>query len=243
MPRWQVTANTSRATAVVGGNGAFSAHLTLPRAVGAGTYTLTAKDAHGNSATTRLTILPLIVVRTGAPTASAGVIAHMPFYIDALGFAPNEAVKIQITFPTYSGNDVVVTRTPNADAHGNVYNVVVTPPNGAKVGYATVTAAGQTSNKQGSWSRLCRISGLHCTGQILGDRGDVGRHRGSGLRFILLRYGSRSRSIAVAGSKPSSVTASTDGNGNFRKYIAIPSYTSPGTYTVVATDVDHGPEA
>src|SRR5947209_15396886 len=38
-----------QATAVVDGSNAFSAHLNLPGNVSPGTYTLTAKDAHGNS--------------------------------------------------------------------------------------------------------------------------------------------------------------------------------------------------
>ncbi len=224
-------------TAVVGSNGSFSAHLTLPRDVGAATYTLTAKDAHGISATTRLTILPLIVVRTGAPTASAAVIAHLPFYIDALGFAPNEAVKIQITFPTYSGNDVVVTRTPNADAHGNVYNVVVTPPNGAKVGFAAVTAAGQTSTKQAP-GRVYVVYRAYIV--LVKSSATVGTSAGIvGRGFV--SYAQVRLQITIntsSGQQTLSVTASTDGNGNFTKYIAIPGYTSPGTYTVVATSVD-----
>lgn len=228
-----------QATAVVGSNGDFSAHLSLPRNVGAGIYTLTAKDAHGNSATTRLTILPLLVVRTGAPTASVAVIAHMPFFIDALGFAANEAVKIQITFPTYSGNDVVVTRTPNADAHGNVYNVGVNPPNGAKVGNAAVTAAGQTSNKQAP-GRVYVVYRAYIV--LIKSSVTVGTAAGiTGHGFV--SYGQVHVQITInssGGQQTLSVTASTDANGNFTKYIAIPNYTHPDTYNVVATGADTG---
>jgi hypothetical protein len=228
-----------QATAVVGSNGSFSAHLSLPRFVSPGTYPLTGKDAHGISATTHLTILPLLVVRTGAPTASATVIAHMPFYIDALGFAANEAVKIQATFPTYSGNDVVVTRTPNADANGNAYNVVMTPPNGAKIGFANVTAAGQTSNKQapGRVYVIYRayIVPVKSTVTVGTAAGIVGRAfvSNSDVRVQITINSSN-------GQQTLSVTATTDGNGNFTKYITIPSYANPATYTVVATDVASG---
>jgi hypothetical protein len=226
-------------TAVVGSNGGFAAHLSVPRNVGPGTYTLSATDAHGNKATTRLTILPLIVVRTGAPTASATVIAHLPFYIDAFGFAANESVKIQVTFPTYSGNDVVVTRTPNADAHGNVNNVVVTPPNGAKIGYATITAAGQTSNKQApgrvyvayrAYIALTKSSVTVGTSAGILGRGFVSYAQ------VHLQITINSSS----GQQTLSVTASTNANGNFTKYIAIPNYTNPGTYTVTAIEVSSG---
>jgi hypothetical protein len=228
-----------QATAVVGANSTFSAKLSLPRNVSAGTYTLTAKDAHGIAATTRLTILPLIVVRTGAPTASETVIAHSAFYVDALGFAANEAVKIQATFPTYSGNDVVVTRTPNADAHGNVYNVVLTPPNGAKIGYATVTAVGQTSNKQAPGRVYVVYRGyivLRKPSVTVGTAAGVVGHG-------LVSYSDVRVQITINtsnGQQTLSVNASTDANGNFTKNIAIPNYTSPGTYTVVATGVATG---
>ena len=228
-----------QATAVVGSNGTFTAHLSLPRFVASGTYTLTAKDAHGVSATTRLTILPLIIVRTGAPTATTTVIAHSGFFIDALGFAANESVKIQVTFPTYSGNDVLVTRTPNADSHGNVYNVGVNPPNGVKVGFATLTAVGQTSNKQAPG----RVYVVYRSSIVL-NKSTVTVGTAAGIvGHDFVSYSQVRVQITIntnSGQQTLSVTASTDGNGNFTKYVAIPSYTSPGTYTVVATDVDTG---
>jgi hypothetical protein len=226
-------------TAVVGSNGAFSAHLSLPRTVGSGTYTVTAKDAHGTAATTKLTILPLLVVRTGAPTASTTAVAHAAFYIDALGFAANEAVKIQVTFPTYSGNDVVVTRTPNADAHGNVYNVVVTPPNGAKIGYATVSAIGQTSNKQAPGRVYVVYRGyivLTKPSVTVGTSAGIAGHGFVSYSQVRVQITINSSS----GQQTLTVNASTDANGNFTKYIAIPNYTNPGNYTVTAMEVSSG---
>lgn len=228
-----------QATAVVGANSSFSAHLSLPRAVSSGTYILTAKDAHGISATTRLTILPLIVVRTGAPTASATVVAHSAFYVDALGFAANEVVKLQVTFPTYSGNDVVVTRTPTADSHGNVYNVAIMPPNGAKVGYAAVMAIGQTSNKQAPGRVYVVYRGyivLQKSSLVVGNSVGIVGHGFVSYSNVRLQITINTNN----GQQTLSVTASTDVNGNFTKYIAIPNYTNPGTYTVVATNVSTG---
>jgi hypothetical protein len=228
-----------QATAVVGGNGTFSARLNLPRNVSAGSYRLTAKDAHGISATTRLTILSLIVVRAGAPAASATVVAHAAFTLDALGFTANEAIKIQVTFPTYSGNDVVVTRTPNADAHGDVYGVVITPPNGAKIGYASITAAGQTSNKQAQG----RVYVLY-RGYIVLKKASISVGSAAGIvGYGFVSYSDVRLQITIntgSGQQTLSVTAPTDVHGNFTKYIAIPGYAAVGTYTVTATSVATG---
>lgn len=228
-----------QSTAVVAANSTFSAQLTLPRNVFPGTYTLTAKDAHGTTATTRLTILPLLVVRTGAPTASIAVLAHLPFYVNALGFAPNETVKVQVTFHTYSGNDVVVTRTPTADAKGTVSMLTITPPRGAKVGYAALTAAGQTSNKQApgrvyvlyrAFIVLKKTSISTGTAAGIVGRGFVAF---SNVRVQITINGTN-------GQQTLSVTATTDVRGDFTKYITIPNYAAAATYTVVATSVDTG---
>jgi hypothetical protein len=226
-------------TAVVNGNGQFSAQLNLPRGVAAGSYTVTATDAHGVSATTRLRILPLLVIRTGAPTASATVIAHSGFYINALGFSPNETVRIQATFHTYSGNDVVVTRTRTANAQGNVFGITMTPPNGAKIGYATVNAAGGSSNKQAP-GRVYLVYRAYIT--LKHSSATVGTAVGV-VGHAFVSYSDVRVEITInssGGQQTLSVTASTDVNGNFTKYITIPSYAAPGNYNVVATSVSTG---
>lgn len=226
-------------TAVVGSDGSFSAKLALPRAVGVGVFTLTAKDAHGTTATTRLTIGALLVVHTGAPTAATTAVAHLPIFIDALGFAANETVRIQATFPTYSGNDVVVTRTPNADGQGNVFNAEIFPPNGAKVGWASVTAAGQNSNKQAP-GRIYLTYRAYITlvksSVVVGNAAGVVGHAFVSYSNVRVQITINSSN----GQQTLTVNAFTDANGNFTKYLTIPSYANPGTYTVVATGLDTG---
>jgi hypothetical protein len=226
-------------TAVVNGNSTFSGRLTVPRNAFPGYYTVTAKDAHGTSATTGLTILPLLVVRTGAPTASTAVLAHLPFYVNALGFAPNETVKVQVTFHTYSGNDVVVTRTPTADAKGTVSMLMITPPRGAKVGFAALTAAGETSNKQAPG----RVYVLYRAFIVL-KKASITTGTAAGIvGHGFVAYSDVRVQITINGTNGQqtlSVTATTDVNGDFTKYITIPNYAAAATYTVVATSVDTG---
>lgn len=222
------------------GNGSFTATLNLPRNVDAGTYTLTARDTHGISASQRLRVLSLIVLRIGGSTASTAVVDRQGFFVDVLDLQNGETVKLQATFPTYSGNDIVENKTVTANAKGTVFNVGMYAPAGAKVGWASLTATGQTSNKQAQG----RVYVLYRPYIFLNKKTIVpnSSFAVNGRGFV--SNGQVRVQITIQGSggntQTLSATATADNNGNFTKWIRLPGYTSPGTYTVTAAGLLSG---
>jgi hypothetical protein len=200
------------------------------------TYKLTAQDAHGISALSRLQVLPLLVLRAGAGATPTTVVSPHGFYVDALGFAKNENIQIQATLPSYSGNNSVETRSPNANASGAVYGVFFTTPGNAKVGWATVTATGGTSKNSAQGRVYVTYRAFIRLKSTTVNAGSAAAVLGQGfvansqVRLV----------IGLSGGQTVNVTAVTDGNGNFTKWVRIPNTASSGTYTVTAVGVATG---
>jgi hypothetical protein len=227
-------------TVTTDANGDFSTHLNLPRAIAAGTYTLTAKDTNGVSATQRLNVLTLIVLRVGGGTAGATVTDRQRFFADVIGVQNGETVKLQATFPTYSGNSVVETRTPTADQHGNFYSVLLTAPNGAKLGWADMSATGQTSNKQAQGRVYVAYHPYVVLKSSSVAAGDTATIVGHG--FVSDAQVKVNMNVQTADGKPMTLTttATADSNGNFQTSLRIPSNAAQASYTLTATDLTAG---
>jgi hypothetical protein len=221
-------------------NGDFTTRLNLPRAIAAGTYTLTAKDANGNSATQRLSVLTLIVLRPNGGTAAATVTDRQRFFVDVIGVQNGETVKLEGTFPTYSGNSVVETRMPTADQHGNLFNVLLTAPNGAKLGWAGLTATGQKSNRQAQGRVYVAYHPyvvLKSASIAAGDNAVVVGHgfvSDATVKLQVTVQTTQGNAVNV------SVNATADANGDFTTSIKIPNNAAQATYTIAATDLTGG---
>ena len=183
---------------------------------------------------------PRLVLTAGGSAKPITVVDRHRFLVNAPGFQGGESVKIQATYPTYSGDDIVQSRTATANGGGNVSNVSMFAPAGAKAGWASVTAVGQTSNKQAQGRVLVAYRPyifLADKSIAIGSSVTV-----KGRAFVANTQVRVQITIRdTSGNTPTlSVTATADNNGNFTRSIRIPGYTTPGTYTVTATDMTGG---
>jgi hypothetical protein len=222
------------------GNGNFSTHLNLPRGVDAGIYTLVAKDTHGVTASHRLVILPLIVLRPNTPTTPATVVDRQGFFVDALGFQSGETVNLQATFPTYSGNDVIENRTAAADSNGNVYNVTFSAPPGAKIGWAQLTATGASSKSQAQGRVYIVYRPFIFLNHASVAPGSAVAVSGRGFESNATVRVQITIQSTDGSAQTITVTAATDNNGDFSRFIRIPGYTSPRNYTITVTGLTTG---
>lgn len=182
---------------------------------------------------------PRIVLHAGGSAQPIVAVDRSRFLVDAQGFQSGESIKIQATFSTYSGNDIVQTRTATANGQGNVSNVAMYAPGGAKAGWAILTAAGQGSKKQAQgrvWVTYRPYIYLNNQSITAGSAVAV-----NGRGFVSDAQVRVEVTVQSGGSPQTiSVMAGADTNGNFTKWIRIPGYTSTGSYTIAATDTIGG---
>lgn len=183
---------------------------------------------------------PRIQLKVNGGNPAITVVDRDHFLVDGSGFQSGEPVKLQATFPAYSGNNIVENRTVTADGNGNFSNVTMYAPPGAKAGWSTLTATGQTSNKtaQGRvWVAYQPYIFLNRSSVTPGSWVAV-----SGRGFVASSPVKVELTIQSDGGNSQTITVSTtaDNNGNFTKWTRIPNYTSAGSYTVTATDTTAG---
>src|SRR5947209_1346635 len=143
---FQVAGKTQRvaATAAVDGSGNFATSIQVPAGTQQGTYTVIARDFHGNAGAQKLAVLPIAYAQAGA---THGVVAYgnHEFYASGTGFGASEQINLTATFPLFNGNSIQVNRTTRTDKNGRFYEVLFPVARGAKAGSATLVAAGVTS--------------------------------------------------------------------------------------------------
>jgi large repetitive protein len=230
-----------QAATTTNGSGGFSVAFTVPAGTAQGTYTVTAKDFHGGTATHALNVLPLAYISAGGTPHTVFVIPTHLFYVSGQGFQAGETISIGATFPTYDGNSVVVQRTPKANASGNFYESVIKVPADAKAVTVTLTATGNTSKKTGK-------AFLHVTYRPHLGLGAAAVRPGTNLTVFGREFVPNSNvRVAVTISRTGSTvqdtlskTVTADSNGSFSAAIGIPSDTKLGRYTVAAIDSTGG---
>lgn len=226
----------------VAGNGTLQATLPLPSDILPGTYTITATDTQGSSASSNLTVLRVVIMNAGAKPNSYPVHPGHTLILFGIGYQPGELVSTAASFPLYSGNTLVEHGSATADSKGHFGGVRVTVPRNAKQGTATVTSSGTKSGKTGkanlnvvyhpaiSATARVRPGGtLHVTG--------YGFAAGAQVRLAAqVNLGNGSSDIVYH-----NVTA--NGNGQINGGVNLPNSTRPGTYGVTATDTLTGAHA
>jgi hypothetical protein len=218
------------------GNGTFSAVLTVPQGTAQHTYTVTAKDFHGTSASHWLAVLPLAYIVAGGTPHIVYVIPTHSLYVSGKGFQPNETITIKATFPQYDGNSGVAQKSVQANKNGAFYEAVLKIPNDAKAGTTTISATGDSSKKSGQdnirvvYRPFIRLgSGTVRPGTNLTVKGREFVPNTNVRVFVTLP---RNGDTNVALSR----TVLADGSGNFSTTLSLPSNVRVGKYTARATD-------
>src|SRR5579875_1205128 len=216
------------------GSGNVQATLTVPAGAKQGTYSLTARDFHGHSASTSRTILPRAYIMTGGKQSAIWVIPSHSFYVSGAGFKPGESVTLTATFPMYSGNAATVTHTVQADNKGNFYEAVFAAPEGAKKGALTLTATGQSSNKTGKETLHVFYRPVLNVASTTYRPGTTVKVTGSGFApgasvRVMVRV-SRTNGADITITR----TVNADGSGNVTAYLPLPSTTRVAGYQVRA---------
>lgn len=132
--------------ASVAANGTFSANLHIPNNAVPGTYTVTAKDYHGASATLKINVLETVTLTAGAKPVGATLTAGQWFFVNGVGYKPGESVKISASFPLYSGNSLAENRTVTANSNG-AFSIALHVPDNASATTVNLTATGAASGK------------------------------------------------------------------------------------------------
>lgn len=227
---------TVQASTTSTSSGSFTVNLVYPAATTQGTYTITARDFAGHTASTPVNILPVAdIIANGIPKTTNVIPLHR-VWINATGYDPNEVVSFQATFPLYNGNSTTVHKTRKANLNGDINGVVVTIPNDSRAGVVTMTATGETSKKTGTTKlhvvyrpQLTLNTAATRPGTTVGITG-IGYVPGTKVQV----------SIPITYTNGASATLSrtvvANGNGRFTTSIFLPASVKTGTYTVTARD-------
>jgi hypothetical protein len=230
-----------QAATTTDGNGSFQATLVMPGGTAQGTYTATAKDFHGGSASHTYNVLPLAYITAGGTPRTVFVIPNHELYVSGQGFQPGETITLNASFPLYDGNTVNVQRTPTANKNGGFYEAVIKVPSDAKPVVVTLTATGNTGKKTGK-------AFLHVTYRPRLTLGAAAVRPGTNIQIFGREFVPNSNvRVAVTISRNGSTaqdtlskTVTADSNGNFSTFMGIPSDTKLGRYTVGAFDTTGG---
>lgn len=228
------------AVAAVGSNGNFSTSFRIPAGTASGTYITEARDFSGNVASHELIVLPLAYLGVGGGAPTVYVVADHQFYVSGAGFAAGEDVRISATFPLYNGNSVVVTRTVHTSAQGRFYELLLQVPNGARSGTTVLTAKGLSSGRSARANiNVVYRPTITATPAIARPGATV---TVSGQGYVPGSTINVSMNVARNGAPATTVTTSTtaNGDGGFTAQLVVPANARVGTYTVTATDSQHG---
>lgn len=232
----QGAARRIQATAVANGNGMFAVTFAVPRGTAPGSYQITAKDFHGDSATQALKVLRLVILQVGAKPPAYSVIAGHRFYVRGSGFQPGATVTLTISFPLYNGNSYTENRSVTADQNGAFNDVLMQVPSSAKQGPPALTATGSKSGRKAQ-AAISVVYQPHATlSATTVVPGSPVTMNGTG--FVA---GSTVHvSVTIPRSGAATVTLSKDVTadqyGAFSTSFALPSNVRPGTYSVSAVD-------
>jgi hypothetical protein len=217
-------------------SGAFSAALDLPSNTQSGTATVTARDFHGDTASRDVTILPLAYVKVGSPAPAIEVEANHSFYVSGEGFQAFETIEINATFSLYDGNSGLISRTLKASSIGHFYELHLTAPENARIGFYKLTARGQKSNHSATANiGIVYRPTLSVAPTVLRPGGTA---IASGRGWVPGTQVGVSAAIGRVGLSDITLTetATTAANGAFDIPIPLPGSIRVGTYTVVAVD-------
>jgi hypothetical protein len=219
------------------GDGTFQATISVPGGTRAGTYTVTAKDSHGNAASQSLRVLPLAYLQVAGPVRTVTVVADHYFFADGAGFQSGETVRLAITFSLFGGNTFTENRTVTANSKGKFYEVSLRIPADTRTNTSTLTAKGVRSGK----TATKHINAVYRPYVVLGSStvrpGNAISVHGHGfvansnvhVSVTIPRQGGVTETLAA--------TSTANGHGSFSASIGLPGNARLGKYTVSAQDI------
>lgn len=229
---------TVQANTTVTPNGTFGAVLTFPGGTQQGTYTVTARDFAGHSATAEIAVLPVANIRVGSKARATNAVPTHRVWVNATGFDPNENVSFQATFPLYNGNSTTVQRTRRANLHGNLFGLILTVPGDASTGTVTLTATGQTSKRTGS--ATLHVIYLPAISVSPGTARPGTAVTVKGRDFVPGSTERVTAGVTYANGVTTTLghTVAANGSGAFTTTVDLPPNVRAGTYTMRAQDVN-----
>lgn len=236
----KTSAGTQRiqTSSVVNANGTFSATIRYGGNVLPGTYTVTAKDYHGQTASKSVQILPVITLIPGTHPHAVNISPGESFFVYGSGYKPGENVQIAMGFPLYNGNTLSVSRTVTANQQG-AFSVTLTAPANAKQTTVNVTATGTASKKTaGAQANVVYHPTLTVTPQV--PPGGTVTIYGNHYVPDSTVHVSVSTTLSNGTTQTLTRTVTVNGTGGFGTSITLPRDMKPGTYTVTATDPNSG---
>lgn len=233
------------ATGTSDSNGNVTISMVVPRAIQAGTYTVTATGSTSHrTATAQLTVQnqAQATVTVSPTTVSPGG----TITVSGQGFTPNTTVTIGLQEPSTGGQTITINSTATTDSSGN-FQQSVTVPSNSPTGTATVTASQTQNGATISGSATLTIAASNASIQVspaTASPGDTVTVTGTGFAPGPGNQVTVSVSMIVNGTQQTvSATTDTDSSGSWSASLTIPSGAQPATYNVTATQATGGAHA
>jgi hypothetical protein len=200
--------------------GTFSAVITIPIGIAAGTGTISAVDGAGRSGSEIFSVTASGVVNL-TPTSAFG---GSSVTVSGSGFNPNSVITLRFDSTTLATSPIVVTTTP-----AGTFSGMITVPTGVAVGGHTISATDE-SGRIGS-----TVFDLNAPGPLSLSR-DAGiggsRIKISGVGFspnsdITIKFGS----LTLTNSE-----TKTNADGTFEATFTVPGDATVGTHAISVTD-------
>jgi hypothetical protein len=220
-------------------SGSFTTRLKIPQGTLPISYKLIAVDNHQVATGQNFIVQAALTVRPNGSIPWTTVVAGHNVLVNVKGFAANESVRIQSTFPNYSGVDIAATRSVTANVKGSSSGALVNVPVGAKVGWTPLNAIGLQNNKtaQGNIYVTYRPTISLKAPSVAAGRWAVVSGKGFAANDALQVQ------IPVTtktGTQILTVVDAANANGYFSKWVRIPNTTSAGNYIVTVVSSDTG---
>jgi hypothetical protein len=205
-----------------------------------GAYKVMAKDFHGHLSSLTIMVLPLVRLTAGGSTPNVTLVGDHGFYVTGSGFGNNEWVKVTGTFRLYNGNSATVSKAIQADGAGKLPETYIMTPLGAKQGWTSLQAVGQSSGNKAFAHLYVAYRPLLTVVTPSVRPGAALQVIGSGyvpysrvnVDVTIPRQGGTNETLSKA------VTASS--TGSFNTFLGVPNNVQLGSYKVAAIDTVGG---
>jgi hypothetical protein len=221
---WKVQASTG---------GSFLTTFTVPGNRASGVDAVSAHDTHDASATTYLSLPPIVTLNAGGHnTTPVTVTAGHRFFVTGGGYAPGETVQVEAPFN--AGAQSSSRAQVKATSAGRLDHVLLNVPLGAHISAYPVQAIGLTSKKVG-WAEVKVTYEPTLAAHVSATSPNIAIQI-TGQDF----YPRDTVNVAIP-SMPSVIAHNVrvDDRGQISTTLKLSGSTPSGTYTIKATDIQH----
>ncbi|MEM2760029.1 MAG: hypothetical protein QXN83_07330 [Nitrososphaerales archaeon] len=211
---------TSPPDIITSSSGAFSATITIPIGIAAGSITITAIDDSARAGSAIFTITPSGMISLNPSSGTGGTVVN----ISGSGFYPDSIITVRFVSTILATTPFAITTSTSG-----TFSALITIPTGIGVGSHTIFAT-DASGRLGSAVFKIDTPDPLTLSRTAGIAGAVVNISGSG-------FAPKSELIIKFDSTNLPVTAVTSNSGSFRGTITIPKGASIGTHTISVTDI------